>query len=42
MTKIAFFDIDETMVNVPNRLLNPTEETKRPFKNLENKEIILW
>lgn len=29
MTKIAFFDIDGTMVNVPNGLLHPTEETKR-------------
>lgn len=29
MTKIAFFDIDGTMVNVPNGMLHPTEETRR-------------
>ena len=27
--KIAFFDIDGTMVNVPNGLMKPTEETIR-------------
>lgn len=27
--KIAFFDIDGTMVNVPNGMLHPTAETKR-------------
>ena len=26
-TKIAFFDIDGTLVNVPNGMLHPTDET---------------
>ncbi|MFV0393789.1 MAG: HAD family hydrolase [Coprobacillaceae bacterium] len=29
MTKIAFFDIDGTMVNVPNGMLHPSKETRR-------------
>jgi len=29
MTKIAFFDIDGTMINVPHHMLKPTEKTKR-------------
>lgn len=29
MKKIAFFDIDGTMVNVPNGMLHPTAETRR-------------
>lgn len=32
MTKIAFFDIDGTMVNVPNGMYHPTEETKRVLR----------
>lgn len=31
-TKIAFFDIDGTLVNVPNGMLHPTDETIRGFK----------
>ena len=39
-TKIAFFDIDGTLVNVPNGMLHPTDETIRvlnEFKNQGNK-----
>jgi len=32
MKKIAFFDIDGTMVNVPNGILHPTSETIRVLK----------
>mgnify|MGYP003391345532 FL=1 len=32
MKKIAFFDIDGTMVNVPDGMLHPSEETKRVLK----------
>ena len=27
MTKIAFFDVDGTMINVPHQLLKPTDKT---------------
>ena len=36
MKKIAFFDIDGTMVNVPNGMLHPSEETKRVLKSFQN------
>ena len=42
-TKIAFFDIDGTLVNVPNGMLHPTDETIRvlnEFKNQGNKIVI--
>ena len=26
MTKIAFFDVDGTMINVPHQLLKPTDK----------------
>ena len=29
MKKIVFFDIDGTMINVPNNILHPTSETMR-------------
>ena len=32
MKKIAFFDIDGTMVNVTDGMLHPSEETKRVLK----------
>jgi len=36
MAKIAFFDVDGTMINVPNALMAPTEETKRVLKEFQN------
>ena len=42
-TKIAFFDIDGTLVNVPNGMLHPTDETIRvlnEFKNQGNKIMV--
>lgn len=35
MTKIAFFDIDGTMVNVPNGMLHPTLKTRKALKNFQ-------
>ncbi len=35
MKKIAFFDIDGTMVNVPAGMLHPSEETKRVLKTFQ-------
>ncbi|NLL30266.1 MAG: hypothetical protein GX258_04340 [Clostridiales bacterium] len=35
--KISFFDIDGTMINVPNGLLSPTQETIRVLN-----EFICW
>jgi hydroxymethylpyrimidine pyrophosphatase-like HAD family hydrolase len=35
MTKIAFFDIDGTMVDVPNDLMHPTPETKRVIQEFQ-------
>ena len=34
--KIAFFDIDGTMVNVPHGLMKPTEETMRVLKEFQS------
>lgn len=33
--KIAFFDIDGTMVDVPNGMLHPTDETKRVIQEFQ-------
>ena len=41
MTKIAFFDVDGTMINVPHQLLKPTDKTIHALKNFKNKETIL-
>ena len=38
-TKIAFFDIDGTLVNVPNGMLHPTDETIRVLIYLKIKVI---
>lgn len=35
MNKIAFFDIDGTMVNVPNGMLHPTIKTRNALKNFQ-------
>jgi len=35
MKKIAFFDIDGTMVNVPNGLLHPTKETQSVIRKFQ-------
>lgn len=35
MVKIAFFDIDGTMVNVPNGMMHPTSETKRVLQTFQ-------
>lgn len=35
MTKIAFFDIDGTMVNVPNGMLHPSKETIRVLQEFK-------
>jgi Cof subfamily protein (haloacid dehalogenase superfamily) len=35
MVKIAFFDIDGTMVNVPNGMIHPTSETVRVLKTFQ-------
>lgn len=43
MKKIAFFDIDGTMINVPNNIIHPTKETMRvlnEFKQQGNYIII--
>ena len=42
-TKIAFFDIDGTLVNVPNGLMHPTNQTihaLNEFKNQGHKIVI--
>ena len=42
MTKIAFFDVDGTMINVPHQLLKPTDKNNSCFKRIsKNKETIL-
>ena len=41
--KIAFFDIDGTLVNVPHGLMNPTEKTIKAlheFRKMGNKIVI--
>ena len=35
MTKIAFFDVDGTMINVPHQLLKPTDKTIRALKEFQ-------
>lgn len=35
MKKIAFFDIDGTMVNVPNGMLHPSNETQKVIKKFQ-------
>ena len=35
MTKIAFFDVDGTMINVPHQLLKPTDKTIHALKELQ-------
>jgi len=43
MKKISFFDIDETMVNVPNGMIHPSSETIRvitEFKNQSNYIVV--
>ena len=44
MKKIAFFDIDGTMVNIPDGMLHPLEETKRVLKEFQEKDLLnyLW
>ena len=37
MTKIAFFDIDGTLINVPHQLLKPTEKTIETLSKFQNK-----
>ncbi len=34
MTKIAFFDVDGTMINVPHQLLKPTDKTIHALKKI--------
>lgn len=36
MTKIAFFDIDGTLINVPHQLLKPTEKTIETLSKFQN------
>ena len=43
MKKIAFFDIDGTMINVPNNIIHPTSETMRvlnEFKQQKNYIVV--
>ena len=35
MTKIAFFDVDGTMINVPHQLLKPTDKTIHALKEFQ-------
>ena len=35
MTKIAFFDVDGTMINVPHQLLKPTKRTIEALKDFQ-------
>lgn len=36
MTRIAFFDIDGTMVNVPNGMMHPTRKTRAALKQFQS------
>ena len=35
MTKIAFFDVDGTLINVPHQLLKPTKRTIEALKDFQ-------
>ena len=39
--KIAFFDIDGTLINAQNGMMQPDEQTKQVLHDFNNKEIKL-